>query len=183
MLLWALKPQTWESVWAIIICVYSKGCQIILVINHSANKKENSVFNKVRSLFCKQQSENTQTSLSQANKYVIFTSSSPGSSCAWLPGQRQPCGMLYKWPNRIPDQSPTEHCCTWLCPTRKPSIHCKSFIMVRCFLCLVSEADKRNIKKVRRMGLRLSSHWRSLQSSNYAVNKLHFQVPPDTVHI
>lgn len=137
-----------ENVWSFVVCVYSKGWRITSDINYTvAAKGENSVFNKSRSFFCKTQSKNIQTAPSQANKYVIFISSSPGSSCSWLPGQRQPCGALYKWANRIPDPGTTEHCCVWLCSMRKPRIYWKSFIVVRCFLCLVSEVDKRSMKK------------------------------------
>lgn len=164
----------WESVRPFIFCVYSKGCKIIWVINHFDSWRENSVFNKLRSLFCKKRSKNIQTSPSQAKRYVIFISNILGSSCSWFPGQRRPCGVLYKWPNRITDQSTTEHCCTWLCSVRKPRIYWKPFIMVRCFLCLVSEADKKNIKRGWRMRLSLSSHWGGFQKSNYAVNELHF---------
>lgn len=113
---------------------------------------------------CFPRKSKTNPTSSQVNEYVIFISSSPGSSCSWLPGQRRPCGVLYKWPNGIPDQTTTEHCCTWLCSMRKPRIYWKSFIMVRCFLCLVSEANKRNIKGVWRMGVSLSSPWRGFQS-------------------
>lgn len=169
--------KTWESVWPITICVSSKGCKIILVTSHFDSKREDSVFKKFRSSFCKKHSKNIQTSPSQANKRRFYCEQ-PGLQLFLAP--RPEAAMWCAVQVTEQDSRPKGNRALLhvTCSMRKPRIYWKSFIMVRCFLCLVSEADRRDIKRVWTMGLRLASCWRGFQSSSYAANPLRFLIPP-----
>lgn len=104
----SIKATDLRIVWPIIICVYSKGCTITLGINHFDNKRENSVFNELNSLFCR----NNQTS--QADADVVFTQAAqtPAAPGSWASGGHVVCypGDRTEFQTRVPRRTAAHDC-------------------------------------------------------------------------